>query len=144
MPILFLIFWFCLTAVCLAAYVWGGWPERMGAALYAGAALMTIAAHSLFHVQYAEVDGAVFAIDLLLLLGLAFVAVRSDRWWPSCALALQSLTVLAHVGKLINPHFWRLGYQLMATWTALPSLAVIGFGLWGCRRRRLRSAGTSS
>ncbi len=144
MSILFMTFWFLLVATCLAAYRWGAGPERWGAALYLGAALSTIALHTALPARYSGVEVAVCSVDLILLICLALLASRSNRWWPSCALALQALTVLAHVGKMTNPHLWRLGYQLMATWTALPSLGVLGLGIWLNRRRKQRSVGISN
>lgn len=140
MSIYFLVFWTSLVLVAACAWRWGGDPERKVAAMYLLAAIATLLVRPAVAIRYREVEVAVFVIDALLLLGLAVVAVRSDRWWPVCAAALQALTVLAHVGKVVNPDLWRYGYQLMAVWAAWPTVGLLAAGVWSHRRRARRLA----
>lgn len=138
MSIAFLFFWTVLLTAAAAAWIWGAGPEKAVAALYVAAAVATILVRPAMSIRYGSVELSVFAIDVLLLIGLTIVVVRSDRWWTVCAMALQSLTVLAHVGRMFNPHLWRLGYQMMAEWAAWPTLLLLAYGTWSAWRRRSR------
>jgi hypothetical protein len=138
MSIYFLLFWSSLLLVSLAALRWGGGTEKSVAALYLFAALATALVRPSIAMRYREVEVSVFLIDLALLVGLAIVAVRAERWWPVCAAALQMLTILAHIGKAVNPMLWRYGYQLMAVWTAWPTVGLLAFGIWQHRRHARR------
>jgi len=143
MPVL-IAFWCLLLGSVAAAYACGGRPERRAATMYLVAAVATVAVRPALSVRYAGVEAATFVIDVLLLLGLARVTSRSNRWWLICATALQGLTVLAHVGKLLNPNLLRLGYQMMATWAALPQLMLLALGvLIQAMRARRRAAAIS-
>jgi uncharacterized membrane protein len=136
----FVLFWIFLILVCGAAAVWGGKSERAAAVLYAGAAVLTLLVRPALQHRYEHVEIAVLTIDVGLLIGLSVVTVRSRKWWPTCATALQALTVLAHVGKLLNPLLWRYGYQLMAVWSAVPSLLPLAFGIISTIRDRSRTS----
>ena len=143
MSIYFLLFWSSLILVSLAAYRWGGTPEKAVAAMYLLAAVATVVVHPATTVRYRNVEMGVFLIDACLLAGLCVVSVRADRWWPLCATALQLLTVLSHVGKAVNPGLWRYGYQLMAVWAAWPTVGLLALGVWRHHRRTRRTADTS-
>jgi hypothetical protein len=136
MSIYYLLFWASLISVTLAAYRWGAAPERAVASMYLLAAVATTVAHPAISVRYRDVELAVFLIDALLLAGLVFISIRADRWWPLCATALQILTVLSHVGKIVNPALWRYGYQLMAVWASWPTVVILAVGIWRERQRQ--------
>lgn len=125
----FALFWIILILVCGAAARWGGRPERTAGALYLVAAAATVLVRPALVHRYAHVETAVLTIDLALMLGLLIVTIRTDRWWPICATAFQTLTVLSHIGKVLNPSLWRYGYQLMAVWSAVPSLLPLLIGI---------------
>lgn len=140
MSIYYALFWASLILVFLAAYRWGGTPERTVAGMYLLAAVATTAAHPAIAVRYRDVELLVFLIDAFLLAGLVIVSIRADRWWPLCATALQMLTVLSHVGKIVNPNLWRYGYQLMAVWASWPTVVILAVGIWRERQRTRRRA----
>ncbi|MES3100509.1 hypothetical protein [Sphingomonas faeni] len=142
MSIYFLLFWSSLLAASLAAFRWGGPPEKAVACMYLLAAAATLVVEPALGVRYRQVELGVFLIDACLLAGLVFVSIRADRWWPLCATALQILAVLSHVGKAVNPGLWRYGYQLMAVWTAWPTVGLLAFGVLRNRRRERMRAGT--
>lgn len=137
---LLLVFWLILVGAGIAAARWGGGPEKAVAALYLTAAVATVIARPAFELRYGGMETYVFVVDLTLFLGLTLVAVRCGLWWTICASALQCLTVLAHVGKALNPGLLRLGYQLMATWSAYPAVLLLCAGIWS-RARRTPSRG---
>ncbi len=140
MSLFLILFWLALLACAAAAVRWGGSSERAVATMYVTAGVVTILARPTFEARYQGVELSILAVDLMLFLGLAAVAARVGLWWTICAAALQCLTVLGHVGKMLNPHLLRLGYQLMATWAAWPAVALLGIGVWQ-HARRLRRTG---
>lgn len=82
----------------------------------------------------------VLAIDLTLFIGLATALTYWNQRWLICSAVLQALTVLAHFGKMLNPHLLPYGYQVMATWSSFPALLLLGASILR-RRRASRVAG---
>ncbi len=141
---LLIAFWVFLLVTAASAYSWGAVPEKLVATLYLLASLATVVARPALSIRYGAVEVPVFVVDFLLLIGLAFVTSRSNRWWLICVTALQGMTVLAHIGKMLNPNLLRLGYQMMATWAALPEVALLAIGvLLQAMKTRSRAENTS-
>jgi len=139
MSIYFILFWSSLSIVSFACFRWGEEPEKAVAGMFVAAAIATPLVRSAIAFRYKEVEVGVLLVDACLLAGLVWIAVRADRWWPLCVTALQLLTFLSHVGKVVNPSLWRYGYQLMATWAAWPMVSILAVGVLRCRLRKRRS-----
>ena len=63
-------------------------------------AVMFVVAYALTHLlntqaahRYQGLEHGTFAVDLGLLAGLVIVALRADRYWPLCMVALQMMSV---------------------------------------------------
>ncbi|QXT34856.1 hypothetical protein KV697_13835 [Sphingomonas sanguinis] len=138
---LLLRFWVPLLLTCLYAIRRGGGPERAAGWMLLAAAIATVAVRSDFKVRYALVQASVAAIDVALLVGLLLLAAKADRRWPMLLAALHAVTVLGHVGKLLNPELLRLGYAVMIALPTLPGLAVLAIGTRR-HRSRVRRYGT--
>lgn len=138
---LLLRFWVPLLLVCLYAIRRGGVPERIAGWMLLIAAIATVFVRSEFRVRYGYVQASVAAIDVTLLIGLVILAVKADRRWPMLLTALHAVTVLGHVGKLLNPELLRLGYAVMIALPTLPGLLVLAAGTWR-HRSRVRRFGT--
>lgn len=132
---LLLRFWLPLLIVCLYAIRRGGAPERVVGWMLLVAAGATIAVRTGFTHRYSSVQAPVVVVDVLLLVGLLSVALRADRRWPILLTALHCITLLGHLGKMLNPDLLRLGYAVMIALPTLPGLAVLAIGT---RRHRLR------
>jgi len=137
-------FWILLIASAIAAYRWGGRPERVAAAMYLAAAITSTFVSPAFALRYSHADIHLYVVDLVLLGGLIVVAVRSGRWWTIWAAALQMISVLAPLAEAFNPDLRRLGYQLMEELVSFPMVLLLAFGVWQCRSRRGRAARVSS
>lgn len=138
-------FWFLLVVACVYAQRRGGKPERLIATLLVVASVLTVVCRANVSIRYSSIDLGVVLIDAILLVGLSIVAVRADRVWPIPLASLQSIVVLGHFCKLVNPELWRLGYALMTTAPAYPAVMLLIVGIYRHDRRTLRAVlGSSS
>jgi hypothetical protein len=76
-----------------------------------------------------------FAVDLLLLIGLCIVAIRANRWWPIPVAGCQLVAVLVHATKLLYPAMIPDSYALLTTIWSWPMVALLAVGTWAHRRR---------
>lgn len=110
------------VAGCAFAFWKGGRPER----IVSGAMLLELLAD--FGVQRVQqLEGphyVALALDFGVLAAVLFVAFSTNLRWPLLASALQILSVLSYITRVIDPsiHSWAyvtvsitLGYALMAT-----------------------------
>lgn len=89
-----------MVAIATFAFLKGDEMERIGAAAYLlawFASLLTQGDGRLYDVQW-----AMFAIDLVVLLVFGGLAWRSYRAWPIWATALQLLVVMSHIMIMID------------------------------------------
>lgn len=127
-----------LVAVTAYAFVAGGAPERIGAAVYVAGteathfALATHVGH-----RWLQVETGVFVADVVTLLAFAALALRANRFWPIWVSALLGLAVLGHLAR------WWMGgeivwyaYAFVSTIWSYPILAIIAAGTWNHQRRR--------
>lgn len=120
-----MIFWLLLPVVGGMAAIWGGRPERIGAGLYIAAAILTLMWRTHGHQRWVGIETGVLTIDLLLLVAMLILALRSDRWWPMIATAFLSLSMMAHMAKVMDPGFSRLAYALMAGASSYPVVLTL-------------------
>lgn len=120
-----LLFWLLLPVVAVLAMVRGGRPERIGAVLYIGAAILTLVWRTQGHQRWVRIESGVLVIDALLLAAMLVLALRSDRWWPMIATAFLTLSMLAHLAKAMDPNFSRLAYALMAGASSYPVVVTL-------------------
>ena len=132
-----------LLMACGYAFLRGGGPERLAAALIftAWCATPLVQNHdALRHAQY-----AVFALDGVLTLALLGVALANDRFWPIWVTAFQLLELLMHAAMLIDhgvrPRAYWIGMEI---WSYLVLVALL-VGTWlEAPRRSRRSSSVST
>jgi len=118
-------------AVCLGltALCWrlGGEPERRAAGLLLVAYALSVV------LENVRIDGlkvAVVAVDVLLAIGLVWLALIYRRWWLLVAAANAILVVIAHATVFMDPSIHQRAY---IAYRMLPGLAIplaAGFGAW--------------
>lgn len=135
MPLYIVTFFVWLTFLVLASFRWGGWPERSVIWMLAVGVTITLIVRSGHTTKYRDVELGVALIDLAFLAGVGVVALRSERWWPLCAAAIQTVTVTGHLAKLMVPNLSRLAYALMIGLPAYPLVAVLTVALVNAGRR---------
>lgn len=127
-----------LFVCCLYAFVAGGAPERLGAAVYALGCLASHLAYSAPPIKFRSVETGVLIVDVLAFVAFILLALRANRFWPIWVSALIGLGVLAHPARWAGPDAVPWAYQVMLSIWSYPSLALIAIGTFNHRRRLAR------
>lgn len=114
-----------LLVALSAALGRGGLPERVGAALFLGAALATPLVETAW---FEQPEYKVATIDALLLLTLLALAFQFNRRWPIFAAAFQACGALVHVARLAVGTIHGDAYAHLAVFWSYPVLFAL---LWG-------------
>lgn len=84
-----------------AAWLKGGHPERLGATA-------TLVAFAISYVTHPWRIGGFYVGDAVLDLGMAaffaWLALRTNRWWPLAMTGIMILTLLVHASGVLIPH----------------------------------------
>lgn len=122
-------------AVCGAALWKGRWEERLtGAAFLAGWVVTLL----LRDRSWSGTQWGGFAVDVVFLLIVTGVALKSRRYWPMAAAGFQLLGVVTHAARLIDPHVGAWAYitaGVIWTWLIMGALAVGTYNRWRERRQ---------
>jgi len=135
MPINTLAYLSLLIACCGFAYLRGGAPERIGAAIMAIGSFLTVAALSTLAERYRSVELGVFLVDVATLFALLVLALRANRYWPLWVAALQLVATTAHAVKLVDPEVIRRAYAFALVFWSYPILLLIMLGTWRHQQR---------
>lgn len=128
------LFTILLFASCGYAFVAGGKDGRRISLLIIAAALLSIPA-SLLDRAWSHTQIPVLGVDILLLLGLAYFAVHSHRFWPIWVCGLHLGSVATHLATIamalqLKPML----YFAMQSFWSLPLLLVMVAGIMLDRR----------
>lgn len=141
-PVLFMIlivFNLLLLAACGYALLRGGRPEQTVAAMLLAAALATFLVHMPRDLHFWNAEIETLGIDVALLAGLGWVALRANRFWPLWMFAIHASAVAVHLSKLIDPTLLAGVYAIAATVSSFPMMALLVAGAARHRRRMKRT-----
>ena len=114
--------------MCISyASIFGGRTGRAGSAIF-GAATALTAAGAMLDPTWASTSFAIFVVDTGCLLLLAFLAVKSNRFWPIWAVGFQLVAVATHVATLWIPDIVPKAYQAILSFWSIPILWVMVAG----------------
>ncbi|MCR5873963.1 hypothetical protein LRS10_07130 [Phenylobacterium sp. J426] len=118
-------------AVCAVAALRGRNEERLAAGgLLAGWALTMVA----YRYQGHQVEWGILLIDVALLALLAWIALRSERYWPIFAAGFHLLAVVTHLARSADPSVTGWAYiTAEIIWGYLLAFAI-GYGAWTAPR----------
>lgn len=122
-------FWLLVVLTSLAAWRWGGRNERGVAGSYLAAALVTVALRLPGTSEYANLNVGVFLIDLLLLMGLVWTALKHAQWWLIASAALQLVTVLGHVAMFDAQRTGPFSYFAAVVGSSYPSQILLAYAI---------------
>lgn len=120
-----LAFLLATVLTCGFALIRGGAPERLIAATFvAGAVASTVIS---IHVK--PMPGAfqlaIFCVDVSMLVAIAGVMLKANRYWPIAVAALQFLSVLGHLIKLLDPNVVTVLYWIANAFWAVPQILIL-------------------
>ena len=135
------IFWTLLVVTCGYALWRGRKYEQLSALVFIAASVGSVVARSALQENYSAVARSDLAIDLLVLIALVGVALRSDRFWPLWVAGLQLTISLSHVLKAIQPDLLPLAYAAAERFWSYPTLIILFIGSWRQHQRRISEQG---
>lgn len=110
------VFYSTMALALLFAWWKGGAPEQAGALLiFVSSLTQWVLSETLLQPRYASIDLLPLAIDLLGLVGFAWIGFFAKRYWPLWASALQLLSVAGHFVRALDPAMAPWAYSLMKT-----------------------------
>jgi hypothetical protein len=128
-----------ILVLCLGyATLRGGAPERLCAAIFVMAYILSTIAESGPGVRFEWVEVGVFAVDVAVLLALLALAIRANRFWTLWVAALQIIGTAGHAVKLADPDVMRSGYAIALALWAYPQLLLLVLGTWNHQKRLAR------
>ena len=128
-----------LVVVAFYAARHGGAPERRTAAMFVAAGALTWIVHSPWPDRYLGVETGVLTVDVALLLGLLYVALSADRFWPLAMAALQTMAVAAHLSKALDLRLGPGAYQQALVIWSYATIPLLALAVGRERSRRSRS-----
>lgn len=133
-----LLFWALMLLCCSYAFLLGGRDGRWAASLLVAAAVLSLPPMFMEEV-YAKTELIIFAVDLLLLIGLYCLMISSRRYWPIWMTGFHAIAVVTHLSTLLAPNFGRLIYWAMGSFWAIPVVLSLLIGVELDRRAASRT-----
>ena len=130
-----------LLLTILYALYRGRAPERWTAAIFACAVASEPLVHLFTPLIYSKMDPGHFVIDVVAWLGFFTIAIRAERFWPLCLVALHTITLMSHIAKFMDVSIVPRAYFIMQIATAYPSVIALAVGTYQ-HQRRLKANGT--
>jgi len=132
------IYYTILALVSAFAFWRGRADERAAAAI---CILATFISNAVYDPKgaYAGVEIGVFLVDTATFAGFAFIALRSERFWPLWLAGFQLTTVFAHLLKAVELDLMPQAYAAAARFWVYPIFLIIVIGTWRSYRRRTRA-----
>ena len=129
------VYYTILALVSAFAFWRGRTDERAAAAI---CIVATFASNAVYDPKggYAGVELGVFLVDSATFAGFAFIALRSERFWPLWLAGLQLTTVFSHLMKAIQLDLMPQAYAAAARFWVYPIFLIILVGTWRGSRRR--------
>jgi hypothetical protein len=138
------VFLILLIATTAYALTFGGTPERIGAALYASACVLSLAVVSALPYRFRSVELGIFIVDVLLFVFFVLLALRANRFWPLWVSGLLGLGVLGHLAMMLRPQVIAWAYAAILSIWSYPILLLVGFGTAAHRSRLKRNGADPS
>jgi hypothetical protein len=139
-----LVFVALMLACCAYAYVCGGAPERIGAAIFLVGSVVTYVVLEMSPINYRGVEVGVFVVDVATFLAFVALALRANRFWPLWVSALLGLGVVGHLARLLQPQVIPWAYAVVLSIWSYPILLVIALGTRAHHQRMKRSGADRS
>lgn len=131
-----ILFSILLLGSCAYAWLAGGREARWITVLIISAAVLSVPASYLDR-GWSRTHLPVLGIDMLLLVGLMAMALRSKSYWPLWMTSFHLISVATHVATIAQPQLKPLIYFALQSFWSLPLLLVMVGGIMLDRRAGL-------
>ena len=122
------VYYLFLIICCGYAILRGARSEYFGAAIMTIGSLSSLAVGKIWGTPWIRTEGEIFAIDIIALLALLYLTMKSDRFWPMWASAFQLLAVAIHTVVMIAPDVTPWAFATGAVFWAYPMLLALALG----------------
>lgn len=86
--------------------------------------------------RFDTIELELLLVDLAVLGGFVWVAVRSSRFWPLWVAGLQLTTIIGHLLKAVNESLFAKAYAASLVFWFYPMLLILVVGTWRAHRRK--------
>jgi len=116
-----------LLSTCLYSAIKGGWPGKAGALIFLSASILSAIAAN-YQQNWSVAPHPIFYVDILCLIALYILTVKSRLNWPIWACGLQLVPVVIHFAAWMNADFIPEIYDGFIAFWAIPILVVMTIG----------------
>lgn len=117
-----------LALTCVLAIAVGGRDDRIGAASFATATVLTQNSRDIIG-DFSSTESAIALIDFGLLAILLYLVLRSQRFWPLWAFGFHLVAVLTHLAAGIDPEIVPRAYAAALGLWSFPTLSALTISL---------------
>lgn len=122
------LYYIFLFACCGYAILRGARSEYFGVMIMILGSLSTLVVARSFGTSWARLEVGIFAIDIVALLALIWLSLKSDRFWPIWATAFHLLAVTIHGMMMVEPQITPWAFGTGAVFWAYPMLLALAIG----------------
>lgn len=138
------VFTALMLVCCAYAFVSGGAPERIGAAIFLIGSVLTYVALETSPIRFRGVEIGVFVIDGASFVAFVLLALRANRYWPLWVSALVGLGLVGHLAMLVHPRVIPWAYAVVLSIWSYPMLLLMVAGTFAHHRRLIRNGADPS
>lgn len=117
-----------LFVCCGYAILHGARSEYIGTAIMIIGSLSSLAVGSLLGTPWTGLEAEIFAIDVVALIALIGLTLKSDRFWPIWATAFHLLAVTIHAAMMVAPQITPWAFATGSVFWAYPMLLALAIG----------------
>lgn len=122
---------FAFLTLLLSICGYALWVGRDNERWTAGALLASALASPMLQTsEFFQPESGILMIDVLLLVYLVWLALRSDRFWPLYAAAFQVVGTTIHLARFADPNVLHSAYAFAQIFWAYPVLLALAAGTW--------------
>lgn len=131
------IFRILLVLVALYAFLRGRRDEKQVVAILVLGVIATELVLPPRQERFHTIELELLLVDMAVLGGFVWVALRSSRFWPLWVAGLQLTTIIGHLLKAVNESLFAKAYAASLVFWFYPMLLILAVGTWRAPRREL-------